>query len=61
MTPLLGGHIRLPEQNYVSRSLAKLDLFEYIEVHYNRRRPKTRLGGLSPAQFEAKHLAEFRK
>lgn len=51
----------LPEQNYVSRSLAKLDLFEYIEVHYNRRRPKTRLGGLSPAQFEAKHLAEFRK
>ena len=51
----------LPEQTYVSRSLAKLDVFEYIEVHYNRRRPKARLGGLSPAQFEAKYLAEFRK
>lgn len=50
----------LPDYAYVSRELGKLDVFTYIETHYNRRRPMARLGGLSPIQFEHKHAAEFR-
>lgn len=51
----------IPDQVYLSRSLAKLDLFTYIETQYNRYRPVARLGGLSPIQFELKFLTEFRK
>ena len=48
------------DYDYVSRELGKLDVFTYIETHYNRRRPMARLGGLSPIQFENKHVTEFR-
>jgi putative transposase len=32
--------------------LARADVFDYIEVFYNRRRRHSHLGGVSPAAFE---------
>ena len=49
----------VPDQPYVTRWRAGLDLFAAIEAHYNCRRPMARLGGISPAQFEA-NVAELR-
>ena len=43
-----GVHARV----YATRDEAALDLFEYIEVIYNRARIHTALGDLSPAEFE---------
>ncbi len=40
-------------QDYQSRAEAKADLFEYLEVWYNRRRRHSSLGYLSPAEYEA--------
>ena len=37
--------------------LAKADIFEYIEVFYNRQRRHSYLGYLSPADFEKKFAA----
>lgn len=37
---------------YATRDEAALDLFEYIEVIYNRARIHTALGDLGPAEFE---------
>ena len=37
---------------YATREEAALDLFEYIEVIYNRARVHSALGYLSPAEFE---------
>lgn len=37
---------------YATREEAALDLFEYIEVIYNRARIHSALGYLSPAEFE---------
>ncbi len=37
---------------YPSRAVAQRDLFEYIEVWYNRQRRHSTLGYLSPAEFE---------
>ena len=38
---------------FSSRAAARAELFEYIEVFYNRDRIHTSIGDLSPAQFEA--------
>jgi transposase InsO family protein len=46
-------HLRL----YRSRTEARRDIFEYIEVFYNRVRLHSTLGYLSPAQFESRALA----
>lgn len=43
-----GVHARV----YATRDEAALDLFEYIEVIYNRARIHTALGDLSPVEFE---------
>ena len=43
-------------QRYASRALARRDIFEYIEVWYNRQRRHSALGYLSPAAFEQLHL-----
>ena len=40
---------------FTSRSNAKSEIFDFIEVFYNRQRRHTSLGGLSPAQFELKN------
>ena len=43
-------------QRYPSRASARRDIFEYIEVWYNRQRRHSALGYLSPAVFEQLHL-----
>ena len=48
---------RVHRRLYRSRADAKRDIFEYIEVFYNRVRLHSTLGYLSPAQFESRTLA----
>jgi putative transposase len=43
-------HIR--KRIYKTRELARADVFEYIEVFYNRKRRHSHLGGISPEAFE---------
>ncbi len=40
-------------QHYPTRSAARLSIFEYIEVFYNRQRRHSAIGYLSPERFEA--------
>ena len=42
---------------YDTRQEAKADIFEFIEVFYNRQRRHSYLGYLSPADFEKKNAA----
>ena len=42
---------------FLTRSSAKYQVFEYIEVYYNRQRLHSKLGYLSPEAFEAKKVA----
>jgi len=44
---------RIRKQVYRTRELAKADIFEYIEMFYNRIRRHSHLGGVSPEAFEA--------
>ena len=44
-------------ENYATREAAKLAIFEYIEVWYNRKRKHSALGNKSPEQHE-KYLTE---
>lgn len=44
-------------KRYATRQEARADLFEYIEIFYNRRRRHSSLGYLSPAEFEARRQA----
>jgi Transposase and inactivated derivatives len=37
---------------YLSRTLAKREIFKYIEVYYNRKRRHTSIGSMSPEFFE---------
>jgi transposase InsO family protein len=41
------------ERRYATSEEAKQDIFEYIEVFYNRQRRHSTLGYRSPAEFEA--------
>ena len=43
---------RIRKKVYRTRDLAKADLFEYIEMFYNRTRRHSHLGGVSPEAFE---------
>jgi transposase InsO family protein len=43
-------------QPFASRAAARLAIFEFIEVWYNRQRLHSALGYLSPEQFE-RHYA----
>jgi transposase InsO family protein len=47
-TELVNGKV------YRSRSEARADIFEYIEIWYNRQRRHSSLGHLSPTEFEQK-------
>ena len=49
---------RVHHRLYRSRAEARRDIFEYIEVFYNRVRLHSTLGYLSPAQFESQTLAK---
>jgi len=46
---------RVYRTRFTSRSNATSEIFDFIEVFYNRQRRHTSLGGLSPAQFEIKN------
>jgi putative transposase len=48
---------RVHHRLYRSRADARRDIFEYIEVFYNRLRLHSTLGYLSPVQFESRALA----
>jgi putative transposase len=43
---------RIRKRVYKTRDLARADVFDYIEVFYNRTRRHTHLGGISPEAFE---------
>jgi putative transposase len=45
------------DQDYLTHEQAKQDLFQYIEVFYNRKRRHSHLGYLSPAEYERKHAS----
>lgn len=42
-------------EKYATRAEAKRNIFEYIEVFYNRQRRHSAIGYLSPAAYEANH------
>lgn len=44
-------------ERFVTRQAAKDQVFEYIEVYYNRKRLHSRLGYCSPKAFERRHVA----
>lgn len=44
-------------ERFLTRSEAKYQVFEYIEVYYNRKRLNSKLGYVSPETFEAKKVA----
>jgi putative transposase len=44
---------RVYRRRYRSRAEARRDLFEYIEVFYNRKRRHSLLGGISPVDYES--------
>jgi putative transposase len=46
---------RVYHQRYRTRDEARRDVFEWIEIIYNRQRRHSTLGYRSPAQFEAMH------
>lgn len=43
---------RIRGRTYFTRDEARADIFDYIEVFYNRRRRHSTLGMMSPAEFE---------
>lgn len=43
---------RIRKRIYKTRDLARADIFDYIEVFYNRARRHNHLGGVSPEAFE---------
>jgi len=47
----------MPEGGYDTVSEAMADVFRYIEIFYNRERPHSTLGYLSPVAFEAAMVA----
>ncbi|HBR6704119.1 TPA: IS3 family transposase [Klebsiella pneumoniae] len=43
---------RIRKRIYKTRDMARADIFDYIEVFYNRNRRHSHLGGVSPVAFE---------
>jgi putative transposase len=44
---------RIKKRIYKTRDLAKADIFNYIEMFYNRTRRQGHVGGVSPEAFES--------
>lgn len=44
---------RIRKRIYKTRDLARADIFDYIEIFYNRTRRHSHLGGISPEAFES--------
>ena len=47
---------RIKKRIYKTREIARADIFDYIEVFYNRKRRHSHLGGVSPEAFEQASL-----
>ncbi len=47
---------RIKKRIYKTREIARADVFDYIEVFYNRNRRHSHLGGVSPEAFEQASL-----
>jgi len=47
---------RIKKRVYKTRELARADVFDYIEVFYNRQRRHSHLGGVSPEAYEQASL-----
>ena len=47
---------RIKKRIYKTPEMARADIFDYIEVFYNRKRPHSHLGGVSPEAFEQASL-----
>jgi len=43
---------RIRNKIYVTQEQARADIFDYIEVFYNRKRRHSKLGLMSPADYE---------
>ena len=55
---------RIKKRVYKTREMARADVFDYIEVFYNRKRRHSHLGGVSPRlsnkpHFEARQCPPF--
>lgn len=50
---------RVNRVRYRNREEARADLFDYIEVFYNRKRRHGYLGNISPADFEERSDGSF--
>ncbi len=50
---------RVNRVRYLTRDEARADLFDYIEVFYNRKRRHGYLGNISPADFEERSTGSF--
>lgn len=48
-----------PHRRFESHRDAKLALFDYLEVFYNRQRRHTSIGGIPPVTFENRHAETF--
>ncbi len=44
-----------PHRRFDTHREAKLAIFDYLEVFYNRQRRHTSIGGIPPVTFEARH------
>jgi transposase InsO family protein len=49
---------QVDHQSYRTKSEARRDIFEYIEVFYNRQRLHSSLGYMSPAEFERQWIVQ---
>lgn len=49
------------QRKFYTRSQARTEIFEYIEIFYNRMRQHSSLGYLSPYEFEMKNLSDNKK
>jgi putative transposase len=49
---------RVYHRRYCTHAEARADLFQYIEVWYNRKRRHSSLGYLSPADYEAQGVVQ---
>jgi len=49
-------HELIYQTYFYTKKQAKLEIFEYIEIYYNRIRSHSYLGGVSPVEFENKNI-----